>query len=134
MSKLNIGWSHIVCGHSDDGEAELAEALPLIEQLNSYEGRAWYWLGRTMKHFWAADVEPFREYAERARSAAREVGEPVTEAIADSLIGANRDRAGRPGRGVARLEASRARTIAAGAGWALPRIDVGLARGPGRAG
>ena len=30
--KLNMGWSLIVCGHLDDGEAALAEALPLIEQ------------------------------------------------------------------------------------------------------
>ncbi|MBV9797145.1 MAG: adenylate/guanylate cyclase domain-containing protein, partial [Solirubrobacterales bacterium] len=53
-SKLYIGWSHILCGHWDLGEPELEEALPLIEQLNSYEGRAWYWLGKSMRRFWAA--------------------------------------------------------------------------------
>ena len=103
-------------------------ALPLIEQLNSYEGRAWYWLGKAMKHFWAADVEPFREYADRAVKAAREVGEPATEATAQSLIARIEIAQGDPLAAVERLEASRARTIAAGAGWAVPRIEIGLAQ------
>ncbi len=126
-SKLYIGWSHILCGHWDQGETELETALPLVEQLNWYEGRAWYWLGKSMKLFWAADAEPFREYAQRARSAAREIGEPVTEATADTLIARMDIAQGNPTAAVERLEASRARTIAAGAEWALPRIDNGLA-------
>ena len=88
----------------------------------------WYWLGRSIKHFWAADAEPFREYAGRARSAAREVGEPVTEATADTLIARIEIAQGDPAAAVERLEPSRTRTIAAGAGWAVPRIDIGLAQ------
>ena len=126
-AKLNTGWSHILCGDPDVGEPELEEALPLIEQLNSYEGRAWYWLAKSIKHFWAANAEPFRDCAGRARSAAREVGEPVTEATADTLMARMEIAQGNPVAAVERLEASRARAIAAGAGWALPRIDVGLA-------
>ncbi len=125
-AKLYRAWSHILRGRWDVGEPGLEEALPLIEQLNSYEGRAWYWLGRSMKHFWAADAERFREYAERARSAAREIGEPVTEATADTLIARIEIAQGDPAAAVERLEASRVRTTAAGAGWALPRIDIGL--------
>jgi predicted ATPase/class 3 adenylate cyclase/DNA-binding CsgD family transcriptional regulator len=127
-SKLYIGWSHILCGHWNQGEPELEAALPLIEQLNSYEGRAWYWLGKAMKHFWAAAAEPFREYAERAVNAAREIGEPITEATADTLIARMEIAQGNPTAAIERLEASRARAIAAGAGWALPRIDNGLAQ------
>jgi predicted ATPase/class 3 adenylate cyclase/DNA-binding CsgD family transcriptional regulator len=126
-SKLYLGWSHVLCGHWNESESELEMALPLIEQLNSYEGRAWYWLGKAMKHFWAADAEPFRECADRAVKAAREVGEPATEATAQSLIARIAIAQGDPLAAVERLEASRARTIAAGAGWALPRIDIGLA-------
>ena len=126
-SKLNIGWSYILCGHPDVGEPQLEEALALIEQLNSYEGWAWYWLAKSLKHFWAANAEPFREYAERAISAAREVGEPVTEATADTLMARMEIAQGDAPAAVERLDASRARAIAAGAGWALPRIDVGLA-------
>jgi predicted ATPase/class 3 adenylate cyclase/DNA-binding CsgD family transcriptional regulator len=126
-SKLNIGWSHILCGHPDVGEPELEDAVPLIEQLNSYEGWAWYWAGKSIKHFWAANAELFRECAGRARNAAREVGEPVTEATADTLMARMEIAQGDPAAAIERLEASRARAIAAGAGWVLPRIDIGIA-------
>ncbi|MBV8988813.1 MAG: hypothetical protein JO372_09670, partial [Solirubrobacterales bacterium] len=127
-AKLNLAFSYAFCGQWDEGETELDAARPLIEQMTSYEGQAWYWVAKSMKHFWAANAELFREYAERARSAAREVGEPATEATADTLIARMEIAQGDPAAAVERLEASRARTIAAGAGWALPRIDNGLAQ------
>jgi predicted ATPase/class 3 adenylate cyclase len=37
-AKLNIGWSHVLCCQWDEGGRALADALPLIEQLNSHEG------------------------------------------------------------------------------------------------
>lgn len=118
-AKLNIGWSHIVCGHPDDGEAALEEALPLIEQLNSHEGRAWYRIATSMRPFWAADFGRSREYAERALAASREVGEPATEGVADALIGAIETAEGNPAAAVQRLASSRARMIAAGAKFGL---------------
>ena len=117
--KLNMAWSHIVCGHLDDGEAALAQALPLIDQVNSHEARAWYWISKTMVPFWAADFDRARECAERALAAARQVGEPATEGIADALIGGIDTAQGDPAAAVARLEASRARMIAAGARFGL---------------
>lgn len=48
--------------------------------LNSHEGRAFYWVGTSMKLFWAGDVVSFRDCAERGLAAAREVGEPLTRA------------------------------------------------------
>ena len=125
--KLNMGWSHIVCCHLDDGEAALAEALPLIERLNSHEARAWYWISKTMTPFWAADFDRARECAERALGASRQVGEPATEGIADALIGGIETAKGDPAAAVARLEASRARMIAAGAKFALPYNGTFLA-------
>jgi DNA-binding CsgD family transcriptional regulator len=80
-----------------------------------------------MKHFWAANAGPFRDYAERALNAAREVGEPATQASAHSMVARIEIAQGDPAAAVERLDACRARTIAAGAGWALPRIDIGLA-------
>jgi predicted ATPase/class 3 adenylate cyclase/DNA-binding CsgD family transcriptional regulator len=126
-AKLNIAFSHIFCGHWDEGETELEEALPLIEQMNSHEGRAWYWLAKSMNPFWEGNAGAFRDYAERVLNAAREVGEPATEASAQSLIARIEIAQGDPAAAVDRLETARARTIAAGAGWALPRIDIGLA-------
>ena len=117
--KLNIGWSHMICGHEDEGEAALAEALPLIEQLNSHEGRAWYWISKSITPFWAADFDRARECAERALTASRQIGEPATEGVADALIGAIDTARGDPAAAVARLEAGRARMIAAGAKFGL---------------
>jgi len=127
-AKLYIGWSHILRCQWDEGERALADALPLIEQLNSHEGRAVYWLGRSMEPFWAPDVERFRQYAERGLDAAREIGEPVAEGIAQSLIARMEIAQGRLSEALERLEASRARTIAAGLGWALHRIEAFLAQ------
>lgn len=126
-AKLNLAFSHVFCGQWDEGETALEAALPLLEQMNSYEGRAWYWLAKSMKHFWAADAGPFRDDAEQAVNAAREVGEPATQASAHSLMARIEIAQGDPAAAVERLEACRARTIVAGAGWALPRIDIGLA-------
>ena len=127
-AKLNIGWSHIVCGHQDEGEAALAEALPLIEQLNSHEGRAWYWISKSMTPFWAADFDRAREFAERALAASREVGEPATEGVADALIGGISTAQGDPAAAVARLQASRTRMIAAGARFGLHYSGTFLAQ------
>jgi DNA-binding CsgD family transcriptional regulator/tetratricopeptide (TPR) repeat protein len=127
-ARLNTGWSHILCGHWDEGERAFAEALPLIEQINSHEGRAYYWLGKSMKPFWAGDAEAFREFAERGLGAAREIGELVTEGMAQSLLARMEIAQGRSGAAVERLEASRARTIAAGLGWALHRTEAFLAQ------
>ena len=126
-AKLNLAFSHVFCGQWDEGETALEAALPLLERMNSYEGRAWYWLAKSMKHFWAADAGPFRDHAEQAVNAAREVGEPATQASAHSLMARIEIAQGDPAAAVERLEACRARTIVAGAGWALPRIDIGLA-------
>ena len=126
-AKLNLAFSYTLCGQWDEGEAELEEALPLIEQMNSYEGYAWYWLARAIKPFWAGNAGPFRDYAGRVLNAAREVGEPATEPTADTLLARMEIAQGDPAAAVERLEACRAKTIVAGAGWALPRIDNGLA-------
>jgi DNA-binding CsgD family transcriptional regulator len=70
----------------------------------------------------------FNELAGRALAAAREVGDPVTEGLAHVYIGTFEFGTGMTDRSLARMEASRERVIASGAGMALPHTERLLAR------
>jgi DNA-binding CsgD family transcriptional regulator len=121
-----LAYAHLFTDEFDVAERLLTDVLPLIEQLGSGEF-AWHWWGMSWRAFWSADAEAFMDGSRRALAAAREVGEPVTEGLAEAFIAWLELAEGRAGEARARLEASRERVVVAGAGMALPITDIVMA-------
>jgi DNA-binding CsgD family transcriptional regulator len=122
-----LAFAHLFTDELDEAERLLTHVRPLIEQLGYREFLGWHWWGMSWRHFWSADAEAFMDGSRRALAAAREVGEPVTEGLAEAFIAWLELAQGRAGEARARLEASRERVVVAGAGMALPTTDMVMA-------
>jgi predicted ATPase/class 3 adenylate cyclase/DNA-binding CsgD family transcriptional regulator len=122
-----LAFAHLFTDEFDEAERLLGEALPLIERMGYQEFLAWHWWGMSWRPLWAGDVGTFLEGSRRALAAAREVGEPVTEGLAESFIALLELAQGHAGEARARMEASRERVVAAGAGMALPSTEIFMA-------
>ena len=116
-----------MCDEHDEGERVRSGVLALAERTGYGDTVAWYWLQESWRPLMRAESDRFRELVERALAAAREVGEPVTEAAAENCIATLELEQGRAEAALARVEAVRQRVIAAGAGVTLPHVEVRLA-------
>lgn len=119
MSLQTMAWAHLICTEYDEGERALEEALSVTERRGFQEPLAWHWLGMSYRQMVRADSERFFEFAERALGAARAIGDPMTEGFAHGYCGIVELAQGRAEAVVERLEASRERVLASGAGMAL---------------
>jgi predicted ATPase/DNA-binding CsgD family transcriptional regulator len=122
-----IAWGHMFCGEFEEGEALLEEAYPIAERLGNPEGLWRHWIGMVLRHQHDGNTERFFEFAARAIEVARESGDPTSESFAQAY-GAEMELAqGRTERALARLESTRERAVAAGAGLGLARTEYMLA-------
>jgi DNA-binding CsgD family transcriptional regulator len=101
--------------------------LALAERDGYREFVAWYWLMESWRPLFRGDADRFRERVGRALVAAREIGEPVSEAAGEMWTAWLELEQGQAEAALARVEAVRERMIAAGAGVTLPYIEIRLA-------
>ena len=126
-STAGLGWSYIVLGELDEADRVFSECLELAERMGYQEFIAWSLFGLSFRHGAEGRFDRFAELAERAVEAARDVGEPVSEGATRAVMGWFEMFQGRTERALERLEASRARLIATGAGLTLPHAEIPLA-------
>jgi DNA-binding CsgD family transcriptional regulator len=134
LAILNIAWTHLLRLELDDADRALDEALPLTEKLGYPEMQAWYFLSKAFRPWMAADAEQLVTLTEGALTAARAAGEPSTEALAQCLRAQLELAQGNPQAAVERLQPTRARMVAAGAGLALGYTEFFLAPAQGAVG
>jgi hypothetical protein len=124
----NLAWSYQqVCDEHDAGERVHAGMLERAERNGYRDFVAWYWLMESWRPLVRAEADRFHELVNRALAAAREVGEPVTEATGEMWIAWLELEQGRAEEALSRMEAVQERMIAAGAGIVLPYLELRLA-------
>jgi predicted ATPase/DNA-binding CsgD family transcriptional regulator len=128
-STTGLGWSYLVTAEYEEAERVFAECLPFVERMGYKEFASWTLFGMSFRYGMAAEFDRFYDLAERAVDAAREVGEPASEGTAQGVMGGMELFQGRTERAVERLEASRRRLVATGAGLPMPHTDIPLAMG-----
>jgi predicted ATPase/DNA-binding CsgD family transcriptional regulator len=121
-----LAYSYLFTDEIDQGERLFRDGLPVSEQFGA-ESLMWYWLGLAWGPTFRAQPGPCFEFGERAVAAAREVGDPVPEALAHHFMAALETAQGRPEAALARLQESEARVIASGAAMALPPTRIPMA-------
>ena len=126
-ASMNLVWTHLFRQEFDDAERLLDEVLPVSERFGYLELQAWNWLGRCFRPWTAGDVARVVEFATRALEFARAAGEPSTETLAQCFLASTELSRGDAQAAVNRLEPSRNRAIAAGAGLALSYAESFLA-------
>ena len=123
-----LTWSFLLCDEYEQAERLLGEVLPLIERTGYREYViSWYWYGRSYAALMRAEADAFLDLASKAAATAEHVGDPVSWGGAQACMAILDLAQGRAEEAVARLEASRERVIATGAGIALPWTDTYLA-------
>jgi predicted ATPase len=124
-----LTWSFLLCDEYEKAELLLADVLPLIERTGYRDYViSWYWYGMSYGALMRADADRFLELAKQAVAAAEEVGDPVSWGGAHACMAILEVAQGRAEAAAARLEASRDRMIATGAGIALPWTETYLAQ------
>ena len=126
-SVVNLAYTHLLRCEFEDGERLLDELQPLSDEHGYLELRAWHWLGKTTRPYYAADVDQVRKFGDRALTASRAVGEPSTEALAQCLLAGLEVMGGDPHAAIARLQPARAHMVSAGAGLGLGQLEPYLA-------
>ncbi|HEX8645828.1 MAG TPA: LuxR C-terminal-related transcriptional regulator [Thermoleophilaceae bacterium] len=122
-----LAWSYLVTDDYREADRLFEAALPAAEALGYHEGLAWIYAGMSYRQMIAADAGRLADLGGRAIAAARAVGEPVTEGVAHWQMARLEIARGRTAEALARIEASRERLVASGAGMALPQTYVQLA-------
>jgi predicted ATPase/class 3 adenylate cyclase/DNA-binding CsgD family transcriptional regulator len=124
----NRSWSHqVICDEHDQGERVRSDMLQYAEQQGYPDFVSWYWLMESWRPLVRGEAERFRELVDRALAAAREVREPITEATGENWIAWHELEQGLTEASFARIEGVREGLVPAGAGLALPYMDVRLA-------
>ena len=127
-ASLNLAWSHQqMCDEHEEGKRLRTGLLELAERNGYRDAVAWYWLQECWRPLMRGDADRFRELVERGLAAARQVGEPVTEAIGENFIATLELEQGQAEAALARELAVRERVVAAGVGLPLPHVEVRLA-------
>ena len=80
----NISWSHQqFCDEHQEGEQARVGMLEVAERNGYLDYVSWYWLMESWRPLMRGERDRFRELVDRALAAAREVGEPVSEATGE---------------------------------------------------
>ena len=122
-----LGYTYALCGEFAEGERLFNRALSITERTGNLENFAWCWNGLSLEALYRAHVERLFELAERTVTAARELGDPVTEGLAHASMATAEIAQGHPQAALARVEESRERVLASGAGMAVPLTETTLA-------
>jgi predicted ATPase/DNA-binding CsgD family transcriptional regulator/class 3 adenylate cyclase len=126
-STTGLGWAYVVTEEFDLADPLFEESLPIVERNGFHEHITWTLFGASQRYAVDGDHERFLSIAQRAVDASREVGEPASAGAAQAFIARIEITMGRPEEALRRLEESRVRLIATGAGLALPHTEVVLA-------
>ena len=122
----SLAYSYLFTDDVHQAERLFIGALPLAELIGP-ESLSWYYCGLTWSAAVQVEAERCFEFGQKAVAAAVEIGDPVTEAVANWFMAAVECAQGRHQDALARLERSEARARACGAGWVLPQTRVGIA-------
>ncbi|MGC2375116.1 MAG: LuxR C-terminal-related transcriptional regulator [Solirubrobacteraceae bacterium] len=104
-----------------------ADVLPLIERMGYREFLAWHRILAAMGDLESANWAACEEHCERAIAAASEVGEPVSEGIAQAYLAYADLLRGRHEQALQRLAAANDRAVTAGSGMAAGGLGYMLA-------
>lgn len=128
-ASLNLSWTHQqICDEHEEGERLRRDVLTLSERNGYRDYVSWYWLMECWRPLVRGEADRFRELVERALVAAREIGEPMTEATGEMWIAWREIEEGRAEAALERVEGARERMVAAGAGLVLPYLEASIAR------
>jgi predicted ATPase/class 3 adenylate cyclase/DNA-binding CsgD family transcriptional regulator len=122
-----LGFTYAIEGRRDEALAVAEEVLPLIERMGYREFLAWHWQLAATGDLESANWEACEAHCERAIAAASEVGEPVSEGIAQAYLAYADLLRGRNEQALERLAAANERAVTAGAGMAAGALGYMLA-------
>jgi predicted ATPase/class 3 adenylate cyclase/DNA-binding CsgD family transcriptional regulator len=117
-----LAYTYIIESRREEALAVHEDVLPLIERMGYREFLAWHWFLRAMGELESADWPACEAHCERAITAAREVGEPVSEGMAQMYLAYTDLLRGRPEQALQRLAAANERAVTAGAGMAADAL------------
>ncbi|HEX5225771.1 MAG TPA: LuxR C-terminal-related transcriptional regulator, partial [Solirubrobacteraceae bacterium] len=118
-----VGYTMLMQGDTG-AEAMLDEALETIERTGYPEFAAWHWGGIAWARTIAGRYEEALELLERAIAVADSVGEPVSSGVAHGSRGQVRAERGEGAAVLREVGAVLERSVAAGAGMALPSLSI----------
>ncbi len=122
-----LGFTYAIEGRRDEALAVAEEVLPLIERMGYREFLAWHWQLAAQGDLESANWAACEAHCERAIAAASEVGEPVSEGIAQTYLAYADLLRGRNEQALERLAAANERAVTAGAGMAAGALGYMLA-------
>jgi predicted ATPase/class 3 adenylate cyclase/DNA-binding CsgD family transcriptional regulator len=122
-----LAFTYIIESQRDEALAVDEEVLPLFERMGYREFLAWHWVLAAMGEFESANWPACEAHYERAITAAREVGEPVTEGFAHMYLAYADLLRGRREQALERLSVANERAVRAGAGMAAGPLGSLLA-------
>jgi predicted ATPase/class 3 adenylate cyclase/DNA-binding CsgD family transcriptional regulator len=122
-----LAYTYIIESRREEALAVHEDVLPLIERMGYREFLAWHWFLAAMGELESADWPACEAHCEQAITAAREVGEPVSEGMAQMYLAYADLLRGRPGQALQRLAAANERAVTAGAGMAAGALGYMLA-------
>lgn len=127
---MPLAWSHVITDDYGEAERVFDAAAPAVE-LTGLEGVTWTGFGRGWHAMVRAEHDCCRELCEQTVSAARELGQPMVEALAHAVLARDETLQGRAEAALARVQESEPRVVARGAGTALAlpmtRIEIASA-------
>ena len=115
---MPLAWSYVITDDYGEAERVFDAAAPAVER-TGLEGVTWTGFGRGWLAMVRAEHARCRELCEQSVSAARDLGQPMVEALADAVLARDETLQGHAEAALARVQASEPRVIARGAGTAL---------------
>ncbi len=122
-----LGFTYAIEGRRDEALAAAEEVLPLIERMGYREFLAWHWQLAAMGDLESANWAACEAHCERAIAAAREVGEPVSEGIAQTYLAYADLLRGRHEQALERMAVANEGAVRLGAGMAAGALGYMLA-------
>jgi predicted ATPase/class 3 adenylate cyclase/DNA-binding CsgD family transcriptional regulator len=122
-----LAFTYIIESRREEALAVQEDVLPLFERMGYREFLAWHWILTAMGEFESANWPACEAHFEQAIAAAREVGEPVTEGIAQMYLAYADLLRGRLEQALERLAVANERAVRAGAGMAAGGLGPLLA-------
>jgi predicted ATPase/class 3 adenylate cyclase/DNA-binding NarL/FixJ family response regulator len=122
-----LGFTYAIEGRRDEALVVAEEVLPLIERMGYREFLAWHWQLAAMGDLESANWAACETHCERSIAAAREVGEPVSEGIAQAYLSYADLLRGRRDEALHRLAVANDGAVRSGAGMAAGVLGYMLA-------
>lgn len=122
-----LAYSYTFQSRHAEALAIAEEALPLIEAMGYREFQAWHWCLAAHGNYETASWDACEEHCERAIAAARAVGEPVSDCVAQLYLGQADLLRGRTESALERLRRASERAVREGAGMAVAPLTYTLA-------